>query len=86
MGDPLAPETADTERDRQKVKPNSATLEAEYQRSIATGWLYLVDMTSDKGLRTSYEKIARHHLQLADAQEKRASDPGRPGGEGLRSS
>jgi hypothetical protein len=78
MGDPLRhplpPEPA-PERDR-KAKPNSAALEAEYQRKIATGWLYLVDITSDHALRTGYEKAARHHLQLADAEEKRASDLG----------
>ena len=53
----------------QRVPPTSAALEAEYQRKIATGWLYLADITSDDLLRASYERIARHHFQLADADE-----------------
>jgi hypothetical protein len=75
MRDRFPPESADLERDRRKVKPSGATPEAEYQRKIAIGWLYLVDITSDLALRTSYEQIARHHLLLADAEEKRASEP-----------
>jgi hypothetical protein len=53
---------------RNAASPKTA-LEAAYQRKIATGWLYLVDTTSDDILRASYERIARHHLQLADAEE-----------------
>jgi hypothetical protein len=66
-------EPADADRKRRKVPPTKATLEAEYQRKIATGWLYLVDITSDDLLRASYERLARHHLQSARLEE--AEDP-----------
>jgi hypothetical protein len=62
-------EPSDTDRDDQTVPPRAATLEAGYQRKIAIGWLYLVDITSDDILRASYERLARHHFQLADAEE-----------------
>jgi hypothetical protein len=57
-----------SDRDDQKIPPSSPILEAEYQRKIAIGWLYLVDITSDDILRASYEGLARHHFQLADAE------------------
>jgi hypothetical protein len=77
MGNPLPPAALDRERDCRQVKPSDAALAAEHQRKIATGWLYLVDITSDQALRTSYEQIARHHLLLADAEEKRGSPSSR---------
>jgi hypothetical protein len=46
-------------------------LEAEYQRKIAIGWLYLADITGDDALRARYERIARRHFQLADAEERK---------------
>ena len=58
------------DRDR-KVPPTSAALEAEYQRKVAIGWLYRAEITSDDTLRASYERIARHHFQLAEAEEAR---------------
>ena len=56
-----------SDRHDQKVPPGSAILEAEYQRKIAIGWLYLVDITSDDILRASYERLARRHFRLAEA-------------------
>ena len=64
--------------DDQKVEPRSAALEAERQRKIAIGWLYLVDITSDDTLRAGYERIARHHMRLAQGVETRALTPGTP--------
>ena len=58
------------DRDR-KVPPTSAALEAEYQRKVAIGWLYRAEITSDDTLRASYERIARQHFQLAEAEEAR---------------
>jgi len=55
--------------DHRNGAPTRTALEAGYQRKIAIGWLYLVDITSDDVLRAGYERIARHHLQLADAEE-----------------
>jgi hypothetical protein len=55
--------------DHQNAASTRTALEAAYQRKIATGWLYLVDITSDDILRAGYERIARHHLQLADVEE-----------------
>jgi hypothetical protein len=65
-------EPADPDRDYRKVPPTKATLEAEYQRKVAIGWLYLVDMTADDILRARYERIARRYLQRADAEEAKA--------------
>jgi hypothetical protein len=48
---------------------SAAALEAAHQRKIATGWLYLADMTSDDILRASYERLARRHFQCADAEQ-----------------
>jgi len=62
-------EPADPDRDQPKVTPTRTALEAQYQRKIATGWLYLVDITSDDLLRARYERLARRHLRLADAEE-----------------
>jgi hypothetical protein len=55
--------------DHRNAASTKSALEAAYQRTIATGWLYLVDITSDNILRADYERIARHHLQLADAED-----------------
>jgi hypothetical protein len=60
---------ANPDRDKPSVAPTSAALEAEYQRKVATGWLHLADITADDALRASYERIARHHIRLADAEE-----------------
>jgi hypothetical protein len=62
-------ESADPDRDEPRVAPTSAALEAEYQRKVATGWLHLADITADDALRASYARIARHHIQLAEAEE-----------------
>jgi hypothetical protein len=62
-------EPGDLGPDHRNAPSPKTALEAAYQRKIATGWLYLVDLTSDDILRASYERIARHHLQLADAEE-----------------
>jgi hypothetical protein len=66
---PPAAEHADPDRDEPRVAPTTAALEAEYQRKVAAGWLYLADITADETLRASYARIARHHTQLADAKE-----------------
>jgi len=66
---PLAAEHADPDRDEPRIAPTGATLEAEYQRKVAAGWLYLADITADETLSASYSRIARHHIQLADAAE-----------------
>jgi hypothetical protein len=63
---PSQPCNAD--REDQKVAPGSAIRAAEHQRKIAIGWLYLVDITSDDILRASYERLARRHFRLADAE------------------
>jgi hypothetical protein len=62
-------EQRDLGPDHRSAASTRTALEAAYQRKIAIGWLYLVDITSDDILRAGYERIARHHLQLADAEE-----------------
>src|SRR5882672_2757892 len=65
----LPPGPSNPDRDRRKARSSRATLEAAYQRKVATGWLYLAEMTSDNILRAIYERIALHHVQCADAEE-----------------
>ena len=43
---------------------------AQYFREIATGYLFLADITADKILRARYSRIARRHFQLAETEEK----------------
>jgi hypothetical protein len=69
MSASFPPGPSHPDRDRRKAPFSSAALEAAYQRKVATGWLYLAEMTSDNILRASYERIARHHVQCADAEE-----------------
>jgi hypothetical protein len=68
----MCPSSIAPDRDEPRVAPTSAALEAEYQRKIATGWLHLADITADDALRASYARIARHHIQLAEAEEANA--------------
>jgi hypothetical protein len=63
------PQSCNPDPGHRRIQLSAATLEAALQRKIATGWLYLADMTSDDNLRASYERLARRHFQCADAEQ-----------------
>jgi hypothetical protein len=63
-------EQGDLGPDHRNAASTKTALEAAYQRKIATGWLYLVDITSDDLLRANYERIARHHTSNLPMRRK----------------